>query len=194
MNKAKLAALLGRPLTPNEDANFSLYLNIATKSLEDLLCTTICDDSDPRVYDVREGYSTLFTDIFTDITEVKLDGTVIESSKYSVRQWDRRNGNWYNSIVFDSQFTSDDSEVEVSGSWGFSTMPSDLQAVLAGLFDLITKKNKLDPTVASKQVEDFRISLNTDVDLDTDFQSKYAHTLSKYSMCDIPNLQHGRVC
>lgn len=194
MTKEKLAALLGRPLTSIEDANFKLYLNISTKSLEDLLCTTLCDDEDPRVYDVREGYRTLFTDIFTEVTEVKIDGTVIDPSKYSVRQWDKRSGSWYNSIVFDTAFTECNDEVEVSGTWGFTSVPSDLLAVLAGLFGLITKKNNLDPTIASKQVEDFRISFRGEVDLDTDFQSKYSHTLSKYSMCDIPDLQHGKVC
>lgn len=194
MNKEKLSALLGRPLTSVEDANFKLYINIATKSLEDLLCTTICDDTDPRVYDVREGYRTLFTDIFTEVTEVKMDGKVIDPSKYSVRQWDKRSGNWYNSIVFDTAFDECDEEVEISGTWGFSPIPADLLAVIAGLFDLITKKNKLDPTIASKRVEDFQIAFRDGVDIDTEFESKYAHTLSKYSLCDIPNVQHGKVC
>lgn len=196
MTKEQLIALLGRPLTPVEDANFELYLDIAMQQLEQSICTSLTETSgdEPVVYDVREGYRTLFTDIFTEVTEVKMDGAVIDSSKYSVRQWDKRNGSWYNSIVFDRVFTSCDNEVEVTAEWGFSSIPLDLQAVLAGLFGLITKKNNLDPSIASKQVEDFRIAFRDGVDLDTDFQSKYAHTLSKYSLCDIPDLQHGKVC
>lgn len=196
MTKEQLIALLGRPLTPVEDANFELYLDIAMQQLEQLICTSLAETSgnETVVYDVREGYRTLFTDIFTELTEVKIYGTVIDSSKYSVRQWDKRSGSWYNSIVFDNMFKACDDEVEVTAEWGFNTIPSDLLAVLAGLFDLITKKNNLNPSIASKQVEDYRISFRADVDLDADFESKYAGTLSKYSMCDIPNVQHGKVC
>lgn len=196
MTKEQLIALLGRPLTPVEDANFELYLDIAMQQLEQLICTSLAETSGDEtvVYDVREGYRTLFTDVFTELTEVKIDGTVIEPSKYSVRQWDKRSGSWYNSIVFDNMFKACDDEVEVTAEWGFNTIPSDLLAVLAGLFDLITKKNNSDPSIASKQVEDYRISFRADVDLDADFESKYASTLSKYSMCDIPNVQHGKVC
>ena len=69
----------------------------------------------------------------------------------------------------------------------------DLQAVLAGLFALISKKNKYDGTLSSKQVEDFRVSFNTDVDLDEAFYDTYSKTISKYSICDIGDIQHGRV-
>lgn len=195
MNKAQMVALLGRPLTPIEDTNYDLYLDIATQSLEQLTClilSEISGDEEPRVYDVREGYSTVFTDIFTDIDEVKLDGDVVASDNYSVRQWDKRSGSWYNSIVFEDRMTSSNKEVEVSATWGFDTMPTDLQAVLAGLFAQITKKNKYDPTITQKQVEDFRIHLNSSVDLGTEFYKTYGLTLRKYSLCDIPNVQHGK--
>lgn len=194
MDEAKVAALLGRSLTSNETTNFKLYLKIANQSLESMVCTSLCDQSDPKIYDVREGYRTLFTDIFTDIDEVKIDGELVDPSKYSVRQWDKRNADWYNSVVFTTRFGECDREVSVSASWGFSSMPADLQLVIAGLFDLITKKNKIDSSIQSKQVEDFKITLRSDVDLDAEFQTKYGDTLAKYSQCDIPNVQHGRVC
>lgn len=190
MNQSTMAALLGRTLTPIEVTNFNLYLKIARQSLDDLLCTNLCDDSDPRTFDAREGYSTVFTDIFTDVQSVSINGEAVDADDYSVRQWDRRNGSWYNSIVFENKLCADD-EVEVSASWGFSTMPSDLQLVLAQLFGLITKKNKFDPTVASKQVEDFRINLNVDADLDDEFYRQYNKTINKYSLCTIGNIQHG---
>jgi hypothetical protein len=194
MKQDKMSALLGRPLAANETANYKLYLDIANDSLESMICTSLCDQNDPKVYDVREGYSTVFTDIFIDIDEVKLDGKVVDSSEYSLRQWDKRNASWYNSLVFNYRFNECDKEVEVSATWGFESMPSDLQLVLAGLFDLVTKKNKQNSSVQSKQVEDFRITFRADVDLDSDFQTKYGGTLAKYSICDIPNVQHGRVC
>lgn len=190
MNSTTVAALLGRPLTTIETTNFNLYLKIARQSLDDLLCTNLCDDSETRTFDVRAGYSTLFTDIFTEITEVKRNDEVV--TDYSVRQWDRRTGSWYNSIVFENKLEADD-VIEVTADWGFASIPSDLQLVLAQLFGLITKKNKLDPTVASKQVEDFRISFNVDADLDDEFYKQYNKTITKYSLCTIGNIQHGEV-
>lgn len=199
MNKERLSALLGRPLTPYEDENFKLYLKIATQSLEDLLCTTVCDDTDPRTYEPREGYRTLFTDIFTEVTEVKMDGTIIDPSKYSVRQWSKRNGSWYNSIVFENMFTDCDEEVEVTGTWGFISMPADIQLLVARIFDLITSQNNLDRTINSKSVEDFSVSFNhSSITMsDTLWQSLVndnSSTISRYSMCDIPNVQHSEGC
>lgn len=184
---------LGRPLTPNESSNFDLYLKIADQSLEEMLCTSLCDQDDPKVYDIRQGYSTVFTDIFTDVDEVKIDGEVIDPADYSVRQWNKRSASWYNSIVFDRRMTSRDEEVEVSATWGFNKLPSDLQSVIAGLFDLVTKKNKLDATVAEKRVEDFWVKLKSDADLDAEFQRKYGLTLHKYSLCNVPYVRHGKV-
>lgn len=193
MDQTKMSALLMRPLSPYEVTNFSTYLKIARESLDGLLCTNLCDNSDPRIFDARGGYSTVFTDIFTDIATVSINGTLIEDTDYSVRQWDRRNGNWYNSIVFEHKLCRGD-EVEVSASWGFQTMPSDLQLVLAQLFGLISKKNSFDGSVASKQVEDFRISFNKDADLDEEFYRQFDKTITKYGQCSIGNIQQGSIC
>jgi len=194
MDKEQMSALLGRPLTPVEDANYKTYLKIARESLDSLLCMRLCDDEETRYYDVREGYRTVFTDVFTEVEEVKLDGKVVSPDNYSVRQWDRRNGSWYNAIVFDCRFSERDKEVEVTADWGFYSMPADLQAVLAGLFSQVTKKNTYDGTIASKQVEDYRISFRADADLDTDFMQKYGDTLAKYSICKVGYVKHGRKC
>lgn len=195
MKEAQISALLGRPLTDVETTNFKLYLKIANEALESLTCMSFCDQSDPKTFDTRKGYSTLYTDIFTEINEVKINGTVIDSSKYSKRQWGKRNGSWYNAIVFDTRFDDCQKEVEVSAVWGFNNgIPADLQSVLAGLFDLIGRKNKIDPTIQNKKVEDFSITFRADVDLDEEFDRKYSSVLTKYSMCDIPNVQHGEVC
>lgn len=190
MNQTTMASLLGRSLTPIESTNFNLYLKIARQSLDDLLCTNLCDDTDPRTFDARGGYSTVFTDIFTDVQSITVNGEAV--TDYSVRQWDRRNGNWYNSVVFEDKLYEDD-VVVVSASWGFSTMPSDLQLVLAQLFGLITKKNKFDSTITKKKVEDFEVWLNIDADLDDEFYRQYNKTISKYSLCTIGNIQQGSV-
>jgi len=197
MDEEQVSALLGRPLTSIEEDNFDSYIEIALLNLEDLLCTSVDEVSETRVFDLREGYSTAFVDIFWNVTEVKIDGDTQDPSEYSVRQWDKRNGSWYNSLVFENRFTTQ-KEIEVTADWGFepqsnaSSLPLDLQSVVAGLFAQITKKNKFDPTITQKQVEDFRIHFQADTDLDADFYKLYGKTVSKYSLCNIPNLQHGK--
>lgn len=195
MTKEDISALLGRPLTPTEETNFDLYIDIAKTNLETLICTPVDEVSETRVFDTREGYTTLFTDIFWNVEEVKINGEAV--TNYSSRQWNKRDADWYNSLVFTSPFTECQSEVEITADWGFtpssdaSSLPYDLQSVLAGLFAQITKRNKTDQTIQSKQVEDFRISFNTNINLDQAFYDTYGLILSKYSLCDIPNLQHG---
>lgn len=202
MTQEEMSALLGRSLTPTEDTNFETYLDIAELALEDLICTPVESVTETRVFDTRKGYSTAFVDIFNEVETVKLNGEEVDEADYSLRQWDKRNGSWYNSFVFDHKLTCDEDEIEVTANWGFgseedsgddSDLPVDLQNVLAGLFAQITRKNKFDATVQSKQVEDFRITFNTDADLDIEFYQTYGNALKKYSLCDIPNIQHGEV-
>lgn len=201
MNQAKLEALLGRPLTSVEVTNLELYLEIANDTLETLLCTSIRPVTEERTFSLREGYKTAFLDIFTEVTEVKVNDTVQDPTSYSKRQWDKRTATWYNSLVLADRITETTDEITVTGVWGFVdapeedyAVPYDLQVILAGLFSLITKKNNLDPTITSKQVEDFRISFNADVDLDEEFYTQYSKTIDKYSLCNIGYVRHGEVC
>lgn len=190
MDRSTISALLGRPLTSVEDTNFDLYLNVARHSLDDMLCSRLCDNTYTRTFAAWDGYSTVWTDIFTDVDEVRINGNVV--TNYSKRQGDRRSGSWFNSLVFDKPFTCDE-EVEIDAFWGFDKMPVDLQQVLAGLFGLIGKKSTHDGSIQSKQVEDFRITLK-DVDLDDEFSRLYGSTIMKYSSCDKIGIKSGKVC
>jgi len=196
MTEAQLIKLLGRPLTAIEKTNLTLYLDIATEALEELICSPIAPVTETRTFDIREGYSTVFLDILRSVTEVKIDGDIIDSSSYELRQWDKRNATWYNSLVFDTKFKSYQKEITVTGEWGFETtpysVPSGLQVLLAGLFAQISKVNKTDSTIESKQVEDFRVTFNADIDIDEDFMNKYRTLLNKYSVCNLGNLRHER--
>jgi hypothetical protein len=189
MDKATMAVLLMRPLTTYEDTNFDKYLKIARENLDQLLGSNLCNNEDLRIFDAREGYSTVWTDFFTSIEEVKVNGVVV--TNYKSWQNDRRYGSWFNSIVFDSKFMCD-TEVEISASWGFSTMPSGLQSLLAGLFNQLGRKVKQDSTVASKQIEDFRATFNVDSDLDEEFYNKYEYLISKYAMNNKGYLRHEK--
>lgn len=196
MNQSELEALLGRPLTATEIANMELYLEIATQKLEELLCTTILatgDSSDEAVvetrrYQSREGYSTVFTDIFTSVDEVRIDGEVVTPE---ARQWSNLNGTWFNSLVFDERQCAE--VVEVDAVWGFQTLPSDLALLLAQLFAQVSIAQTSDGRVQSKKVEDFSITYR-DVSLTEEFLIANKSIVSKYSLCGITEIQHGEVC
>lgn len=187
MNQAKLAALLGRPLTQTEVDNLDLYLQIAKERLGDLICSDLCDQ-DNRFYTIREGYETVFTDIFTDITSVKLDGEVF--TDYEVYQNDRRNGQWFNSIVLNKCYSG---EVEIEADWGFGGMPVDVQLLLAKLFGLVGSMNTSNGNIKSKKVEDFSITFG-DTDVYDQFVTENHATIDKYSQCNVGYIRHGVLC
>lgn len=191
MTQEDIQALLGRSLTSTEAANRKLYLDIARESLEELLCMQIsCENTlEARTFDIREGYSTVFTDIFTEVDEVKVDGTV--TTYYHPAFWDKRNNAFYNSIVMDEKFGS---TVEITATWGFDSVPNDIKQLWAQLFANVSKKYKAGAAnVKSKQVEDFRVTYG-DLTDDELFISANTRTIQKYKMCDIGFVLHGDVC
>lgn len=192
MTRAKLESLLGRSLTPNEVTNLTLYLDIATDSLEDMLCMSLTTETSTREFGAREGYSTLFTGAFTDVSEVTVDESVIDESQYKFRQWNKSNAEWFNSIVFNYPQSG---TVKVTADWGFGDcMPNDLQLLLARSFDQISKSNTSQGSIQSKQVEDFRITYKNDVTQRDQFLMDNGLIIQKYSLCNIGNVQHGSVC
>jgi len=193
-NQAQLEALLGRTLTPVELSNLDLYLEIAGERLEQLICSRVTAIAEERVYDGREGYSTVFTELFTSITSVEVNGKALETSEYSKRQWDSRNGYWFNSIVLPHRLRSE-AEVVINGVWGFDsdTMPSDLQLLYAKLFALVSSMNKGNGNIKSKKVEDFSITFNENTVYDQ-FLIDNGSTLRKYSVCNQGYVRSGKTC
>lgn len=190
MDQAQIEALLGRSLTPRESTNLKLYLDIALKELETLLCISVsCPEVDTRIYEAREGMRTVFTGIFTDVSEVKVNGDAV--TDYYKAFWDNRNGSFYNSIVFD---TAPDGEVEITADWGFDNVPNDFRMLIARMFAIVSKKRKPGSgNIKSKQTEDFRITYG-DLTDDDEFTRDNATTISKYGMCKIGYIIHGEVC
>lgn len=183
MNKTQMVALLGRPLTPNEDANFNLYLKIARERLEDLTCLNLEDGTEDRVFDIREGYTTVFTDPFTDIDSVKIDGIAV--SDYTPMQWNRRKADWYNSIVLKNVTCG---EVTINADWGICS--PELQLLTARLFGLLNTEKSGSGNIKSKRVNDFQITFN-DNSVYQQFLIDNQALINKYSLCNIGNIQHG---
>lgn len=196
MDQEELEALLGRSLTSREVTNLDLYLEIAQESLEELLCISLdVDDSsgepeeETRTFDIREGYSTVFTGIFTELSGVKVDGNA--TTNYHTAFWDKRSNPYYNSIVLDEVGGT---EAEITGLWGFTEVPSDLKLLWAQLFANVSKKYMAgNRNVKRKKVRNFDITFG-DLTDDQAFLDENQRTISKYSLCNIGYVLHGEVC
>lgn len=191
MEHSEIEALLGRSLTTIELKNLDLYLDIAKESLEGLLCSSLKgSENETRVFVGNGDFRTVFTGIFHEVSEVKVDGETVDTSDYNAAQWDKRSSSWYNSIVFT---TPPEGEVEVTANWGFTEVPNDLKRLWAQLFANVGKQYKPGAKIASKQVEDFRIQYVTGVTDDQQFIADNQRTLTKYSLCTIGEISNGKV-
>lgn len=189
MKQSDIEKWLGRPLTQTESANFQTNLNTAKAYLEDLLCTSLSCEAGERVYESRDGYTTVFTDYFTGDPTVTVNG---KTKEVSSRFFDNRNSKFKNSIVFKDTFTCND-EVTIDADWGFSPMPADLAHLLAQLFAISSKPYKVQGDIKSKRVEDFQVTFGERSDVDILTQAN-ALTIQKYSLCSVGNIRSGKVC
>lgn len=198
MDQQELEALLGRPLTDEEVTNLDLYLDIADERLEALLCSIFLNVGESgdepqavpttRKYETREGYSTVFTDIFTEVTEVKVDGIV--TTDFTQQQFDKLNAEWFNSLVFEKRF-SRTQLVEVTGTFGFTELPADLALVLARLFDSVSNEQNTDSNVQSQRIDDAQVTFKSET-LQDQFYQDNKRTLDKYSICSVGYIRHGK--
>lgn len=188
MTADQISVLLGRPLTSTETSNFNTYYSLAKARVSDLICSDISPDiEDARTFKLRDGYRTLNTPIFDEIQSVTVDGNEIDDTQYKVKQGSSFNGTWFNSIVFNDITCG---EVVVTADWGFSSIPLDLQKVIAEQFGILSTTIDSDQ-ISRKQVEDFSIQFNgTKSDA---FVKKYQPTIAKYSSCTESNVQSGKV-
>lgn len=197
MEQSEIESILGRSLSTRESSNFDLYLDIAIERLSSLLCIQweTSNDSgavtETRVYSPREGYTVLYVDPFTELDSVTIDGETVEVTK---QQWDRRSGSWYNTLIFEEEMT--DKDISVTATFGYGgTLPSDLQLLLAQIFQLVSTELVNDARISSKHNEDYTVTYRTgENDVSTAWESlkkTYKSIISKYSQCGIGQIQHG---
>lgn len=199
MTREQIVRWLGRPLTPTEDTNFDSYINIAKSYLESLLCTDVfpvlsgnppVPEVSARVYEARNGYSTLFTDYFSGNITVTINGRT--RTDFTQKFFDNRNTSFKNSLVFNCKFRCND-EVTISAAWGFNPLPDDLGKLLAQLFAVASKPYTPAGDIKSKRVEDFAITFGDRSDVEV-LVSTNSLVIQKYSLCSIDNIRHGKVC
>jgi len=195
MKQEELEAFLGRSLTQREVTNMTIYLDIARQSLEELVCMEISCESveEPRIVSTRVGYSTVFTDVFTDVDSVTINGEEVDSSKYYKAFFDSRNGKFFNSIVFNEAFYDSDG-ITITATWGFQGLPNDLGMLMARLFSNVSKKYSVGSgNVKSKRVRNFQVTYG-DLTDDQAFIDANSRTIQKYNMCNIGFIRSGSTC
>lgn len=158
----------------------------ATQLLESLLCLDFSQDTGERTFTVREGMRTVFTGIFSNVNSVTVGGQPVD---YYPAFFDKRNGEFFNSIVLDEAVCGD---VVVDADWGFDALPADLQKLLANADAVVSQAYSV-KEVKSKRVEDFQVTYS-DLSDDEVFLKQNAITINKYSMCNVPYILHGDTC
>lgn len=190
LKKELVAQLLNRSLTTAEDTNFDLYLKIATQRLEELLCMDLSSDAGERTYETRVNYRTVYVDPFTSVDSITIDGDEVDADDYTTKQNDKLNAFWYNIIEFDTARSGE--KIVVDADWGFNECPSDLQLLLAKLFDQGTVEQTQDNLVKSKKIEDFTVTYKDSATFD-ELVSANRSVIDKYSYCNQGFIRHGRV-
>lgn len=187
MTEQQVSALLGRPLSSIETTNFNTYIALAKEYVGDMICSCLYSEIDEKSFVPRRGYTTLPVPVFTEIYSVKINDE--EVTNYHTRQGSSLNGSWFNSLVFDSLL--DCETVTIEADWGFTTIPLDLQKMIAEEFSLVSGTLGED-LIQSKRVEDFSITLKDETKQQA-FADKYRATIAKYSGCANGNVQSGDV-
>ena len=159
----------------------------AKQWLESLLCLDLSQDSGERTFSPREGMRTVFTGIFSNVNSVTVNGKVVNN--YYPAFFNKRNGQFFNSIVFDCPPNAD---VVVDADWGFDKLPADLQRLLDNANKVISQAYQV-KDVKSKKIEDFTVAYG-DLSDDEVFMKQNAVTIAKYSMCHIPYVLHSGGC
>lgn len=157
---------------------------VAKSIIEQLTCLNLKAETSTRVFDVRKGYATVFTDPFETVSEVKLDGEVLTTDQYTKMFWDRRNSDVYNSLILSE--CESGKELSVTAKW---VIPAELQTLITNLATTLTKSKS--GRVKSKRVEDFHITLNDNTDVQQ-FALDNAAILAKYSLCNVGYVLHGK--
>lgn len=190
LKKEQIVKLLGRPLTDLETSNYDVYIKIAVQSLEELLCMDLTQEIAERTYETRLGYREVYVDPFTQINSITCDGEDVDEADYTVKQFDKLNGQWYNIIEFESK--CDGSKIVVDAEWGFGSCPTDLQLLLAKLFDKGSQDQKTEGTVSSKKIEDYSVTYKDVASFD-EWLLKNHSIVDKYSLCNQGYIRHGSV-
>ncbi len=199
MDINSITAYLGRPLTEYETMNFDSLMNQAVARLEDLLGTPLVQVKGERVFAVRQGFCTIWTDIFTEVKSVNMNGEALSENYFASARNDARGMlDWFNSIILSAKPSERELDVTIDATWGFDlksaeALPEDLKTLIAARFNAMSQDKKFDPTIASEQIEDYRVSYATACTPFDAFVASNTLTIQKYSQTKHGGLRNGTV-
>ena len=178
ISQEEMALLLDRPLSNYETDNFASLLASAKSQLELVLSIRIDGEADAeRTYLPREGYNTLWTDPFTELTSVEIitqDSTIALDG--TPAYFDDLNADWFNSVILDRPLGS--KRLSVKAAWGFGeNLPTDLAKLWAGLFGIASSVADTEPTgaVTSEQILTHKVTF---ADASADVMARWAQANS----------------
>lgn len=190
ITKEKLEGLLGRTLSTDR---FDAQLSIAIEQLESILGVRIGgSDDEPRTYDSRKHYHSVFVDPFVGKPTVTTPaGTPLDVA--NIMCGDRYGDKWFNTIVMRDRM--DGSPIVVSASWGYgSELPEGVASLLAGVFDIVWSEEFTENTtgaVKSETVLSHSVSYDTTKTALEQFEAKNTALIAKYGRPVAGAVRHG---
>lgn len=128
----QIADMLGRPLTAKEIAGFEAYRDVAVTQLSAILGYSLVLSEEPAVkeYTGSKDYRSLIVSPFTDITSVKVNG---EDAEYAVGTTQKP----FNVEIVLGKYMTDNTEVEVTATWGYSKYPAGVLLLISNMFSVV---------------------------------------------------------
>lgn len=192
LSQADVEAILGRSLTNAEKSTLTTTTEQALQDAQDLLgidWKTLGE----RTYFGSEGYRTLFTDPYSILTSVTVNGATITDYRTAFDDW--LNTPSFNSIIF-AYPLEDNDEVVVAAEWGFgSELPYDIKRLAVALWQNGTapQTNPTSQKVKSKSNLDFSVTYDTSKTALETILVDYGNVIEKYSMRIRGDIGHGRI-
>lgn len=191
ITKEDIVKLLGRPLSAKEDAGYDAYLEIAQVQLEDLLgySLELSTAITSKTFTGVDGYRSIFTPPFTEISSVSIDGKAIG---YTVGT---TNKPIKVEIVLERP-AHDNEQIVVSAKWGYATaLPGGVKLLLSNMFAVVANGQATgsDAKVKSETTLSHSVSYDNSSTHMASFEADNANIISLYQRPKPGELQAGRI-
>lgn len=174
--------------------NARKWLPTVLPALQRLLCGAMVAQStgEKSAIIVEDGRTIVLPAWYSSITEVTInDNPVTFMFNPTVGDMDYTTGQveqtYGNTLTLDTKVEAG-TVATITGTYGFETIPSSLQAVLSGMVSALQRHADETDIITSKSIEDVSVSYQRNTATDTLTQSiqPYLSVINMWSMCDKP--------
>lgn len=174
--------------------NARKWLPTVLPALQRLLCGAMVAQStgEQSAIVVDDGRTIVLPAWYSSITEVTIkDNPVTFMFNPTVGDMDYMTGQveqtYGNTLTLDTKVEAG-IVATITGTYGFETIPSSLQAVLSGMVSALQRHADETDIITSKSIEDVSVSYQRNTATDTLTQSiqPYLSVINMWSMCDKP--------